>query len=176
MSSSLFPQPYLKLAWQILDFCHKNKYKISVAESCTGGLLSALLTEIAGSSLVFEIGFVSYGNNFKQQILQVNNETLQKKGAVSYEVAKQMAENTLKITKSNFSLAITGIAGDDSMFKLNNIPINNSSKSSGLVYIALASNITDINLIVNEFNFIGNRNEIRLLAIKNALEMLWYKL
>ena len=71
MSSSIFPRQYLQLAWQVLDFCQKNNYKITVAESCTGGLLSALLTEIAGSSAVFEMGFVSYANNFKQQIFNV---------------------------------------------------------------------------------------------------------
>ena len=172
MSFSLFPRQYLQLAWQILDFCQKNHYKISVAESCTGGLLSALFTEIAGSSLVFEMGFVSYGNNFKQQILQVNAQTLEQKGAVSFEVAKQMAENTLQIAKANFALAISGIAGDEAIFKLDNSSKNDSNKPQGLVFIALASNVAGIDSVVKEFSLTGNRSEIRLLAIKNALEMI----
>jgi len=170
MSFSIFPQHYLQLAWQVLDFCQKNNYTITVAESCTGGLLSALLTEIAGSSTVFEMGFISYGNNFKQQILQVNSQILAQEGAVSFAVAKEMAENSLKITKANFAIAISGIAGEDAMFKLNNKSQNKSFKPTGLVYIALASTLA--NTVVKEFCFIGNRNEIRLLAVKNALEMI----
>ena len=171
MSSSIFPRQYLQLAWQVLDFCQKNNYKITVAESCTGGLLSALLTEIAGSSAVFEMGFVSYANNFKQQILQVNSQILAQEGAVSFAVAKEMAENSLKITKANFAIAISGIAGEDAIFKLNNTPPSSSSfKTNGLVYIAVASTLKNTN--VKEFCFVGNRSEIRLLAIKNALEML----
>ncbi len=172
----MFSQQYLQLAWQVLDFCQKNNYKITVAESCTGGLLSALLTEIAGSSAVFEMGFVSYGNNFKQQILQVNSQILAEKGAVSLAVAKEMAENSLKITKANFAIAISGIAGEDAMFKIpntsQNSPKNISVKKNGLVYIAVASNLA--NTQVKEFNFTGNRNQIRLLAIKTALEMILF--
>ena len=173
MSSSIFPRQYLQLAWQVLDFCQKNNYKITVAESCTGGLLSAIITEIAGSSAVFEMGFVSYGNNFKQQILQVNSQILAQEGAVSFAVAKEMAENSLKITKANFSIAISGIAGEDAIFKLNNTSQNTSFKPVGLVYIAVASTLA--NTMLKEFYFVGNRNKIRLLAIKNALEMILYQ-
>jgi len=169
----MFSQQYLQLAWQVLDFCQKNNYKITVAESCTGGLLSALLTEIAGSSAVFEMGFVSYGNNFKQQILQVNSQILAEKGAVSFAVAQEMAENSLKITKANFAIAISGIAGEDAMFKISNTPKNTekntSVKKNGLVYIAVASTLAETQ--VKEFNFTGNRTQIRLLAIKTALEL-----
>ena len=89
----------------------KLNSKIVSAESCTAGLLSASLTEIPGSSAFFEQGYITYSNNSKTSVLGVENKTLKKYGAVSEQVAKQMAKGALKRSNSTIAISITGIAG-----------------------------------------------------------------
>jgi nicotinamide-nucleotide amidase len=98
-------------AVRILELCRTRKLKLATAESCTGGLIAAALTEISGSSDVLERGWVTYSNAAKEQDLGVPTETLRRFGAVSAEVARAMAEGAIKKSGVDLALAVTGIAG-----------------------------------------------------------------
>jgi PncC family amidohydrolase len=152
----------LSQAQKLLDLAVKKNIKIVSAESCTGGLISALITEISGSSKVFDRGFVTYSNEAKKENLGVLEETLSEFGAVSSQVASQMAIGAVKNSNANLSIAITGIAGPKS---------DDTEKPVGLVFIA---SFNDLNkkLIVEEFVFYGNRSQIRNLTLQSALEIL----
>ena len=104
----------------------KKKLTISIAESCTGGLLAHNLTKLANSSKYFQIGFATYSNESKIKILKVNKDVIKKYGAVSKECCKAMVENLSKISKSRINISITGIAGPGGASK---------NKPVGLVYI-----------------------------------------
>ena len=137
---------------------------ISIAESCTGGLISGKLTDVAGISKVFNRAVVSYSNESKIENLGVKPETLDKFGAVSKETAKEMAEGIREISKSDLGLSITGIAGPDG---------GTDKKPVGLVYIALAH---EDGVEVNELKLWGNRNKIRYNACLHAINMVRLKL
>ena len=117
-----------KLSQKIVRLLGKKKLKISIAESCTGGLLSSTITQISGSSKVFTIGFVTYSNQSKINTLKVPKKTIIKHGAVSYETCLSMVKNLNKISKTNISVSITGIAGPKGGTK---------TKPVGLVYIGI---------------------------------------
>jgi PncC family amidohydrolase len=117
-----------KLAQKIVSLLKKKRFKISFAESCTGGLLSSLITSISGSSKVFTLGLVTYSNQSKINTLKVPKKTIRKYGAVSYETCLSMVKNLNKINKTNISLSITGIAGPNGGSK---------KKPVGLVYIGI---------------------------------------
>ena len=151
-----FASNLISLATEILQKSATKNLKITTAESCTGGLLSALFTEISGASKVFERGFVTYSNEAKIQMLGVKKETLENFGAVSKEVAGEMAQGALKNSSADVAIAITGVAGPNG---------GSAEKPVGLVYIAL-------NERVQKFNFGGDRSEVRKSAIIAALEML----
>lgn len=108
----------------------KNKIKVAVAESCTGGLISYNLTKIPGASKYFMMGIVSYSNISKLDLLKVRQKTLTKYGAVSAEICKEMCNNLLKISKTNIAISVTGIAGPDGGTK---------KKPIGLVYVGICS-------------------------------------
>jgi len=108
----------------------KNKIKVAVAESCTGGLISYNLTKIPGASKFFMVGIVSYSNISKLDLLKVRQKTLTKYGAVSAEICKEMCNNLLKISKTNIAISVTGIAGPDGGTK---------KKPIGLVYVGICS-------------------------------------
>ena len=112
------------------EVLRKKKIKISVAESCSGGLISYNLTKLPGSSKYFILGVICYSNESKIKFLKIKKETLLKYGAVSVETCKQMCKNLLKISKSNIAISITGIAGPDG---------GSIQKPIGLVYIGIAS-------------------------------------
>ena len=112
------------------EVLRKKKIKISVAESCSGGLISYNLTKLPGSSKYFIMGVICYSNDSKIKFLKVKKETLLKYGAVSVETCKQMCNNLLKISKSNIAISITGLAGPDG---------GSIQKPIGLVYIGIAS-------------------------------------
>lgn len=114
----------------ILDLMQRNKLTLSSAESCTGGYLSHLFTQHAGSSAVFDGGAVVYSNKLKMSILGVNSATLDKHGAVSEETAKEMAEGALRNFDTDFSIALTGIAGPDG---------GTPEKPVGTIWIAVAN-------------------------------------
>jgi len=116
------------LSLKIVELLTKKKLTVSFAESCTGGLLASSITSISGSSKVFNMGLVTYSNNAKVKLLKVPKKTITKYGAVSYETCLSMVKNLSKISKSNISISITGIAGPNGGTK---------EKPVGLVYIGL---------------------------------------
>lgn len=130
---------------------------ISTAESCTGGLLGAALTQEPGSSSFYLGGVVSYSNSLKQELLGVNEETLRKFGAVSKEVAKEMAEGIRTKTRSDLAISTTGIAGPDG---------GSDQKPVGLVYIGIA---TSEGVQVDKIQLYGERESVRQLTVHAAL-------
>jgi PncC family amidohydrolase len=117
-----------KLSQKVVRLLKKKRLKISFAESCTGGLLSSSITSINGSSKVFEIGLVTYSNKSKISTLKVPKKTIMKHGAVSFETCLSMVKNLNKISKTNISVSITGIAGPKGKTK---------KKPVGLVFIGI---------------------------------------
>ena len=117
-----------KLSQKIVRLLRKKRLKISFAESCTGGLLSSSITSISGSSKVFTLGLVTYSNQAKISTLKIPKRIIIKHGAVSYETCLSMVENLNKISKTNISVSITGIAGPKGGTK---------KKPVGLVYIGI---------------------------------------
>ena len=117
-----------KLSQKIVRLLAKKKLKISFVESCTGGLLSSTITQISGSSKVFTIGLITYSNQSKINTLKVSKNTIKKYGAVSYETCLSMVKNLNKISKTNISVSITGIAGPNGGTK---------QKPVGLVFIGI---------------------------------------
>ena len=118
----------MKLAKKIVKLLIKKKNRISFAESCTGGLLSSVITSISGSSKVFTLGLVTYSNSSKINVLKVPKKIITKHGAVSYETCLSMVKNLNRISKTNISVSITGIAGPKGGTK---------QKPVGLVFIGI---------------------------------------
>jgi nicotinamide-nucleotide amidase len=117
-----------KLSQKLVKLLSKKKLKVSFAESCTGGLLSSTITSISGSSKVFTLGLVTYSNQSKINILKIPKKIIMKHGAVSYETCLSMVKNLNKISKTNISLSITGVAGPKGGTK---------QKPVGLVFIGI---------------------------------------
>ena len=117
-----------KLAKKVVKLLSKKRLKISFAESCTGGLLSSSITSINGSSKVFTLGLITYSNQSKIKILKVPKKIIVKHGAVSYETCLSMVKNLSRISKTNISLSVTGVAGPKGGTK---------QKPVGLVYIGI---------------------------------------
>ena len=150
-----------KNAQKLVKLLSKKNLKISFAESCTGGLLSSSITSISGSSKVFTIGLITYSNQAKIKLLKVNKKTILKHGAVSYETCLSMVKNLSKISKTNISVSITGVAGPKGGTK---------QKPVGLVYIGIKrGNKTIIrkNLFKNK-----NRYSIQKSTVNQAHKMI----
>ncbi len=138
----------------------KKKLTISVAESCTGGLLGHNLTKFANSSKYFQMGLTTYSNQAKVKILKVNKNTIKKHGAVSHECCKAMVQNLSKISKSKINVSITGIAGPGGGSK---------EKPVGLVYIGIKKGKT---LLIKEIKFKSrNRNSIQKSTVSNVIKI-----
>ncbi len=151
-----------QLAERVLAEARRNGLKIATAESCTGGMVSAALTDIAGSSDVFERGFVTYSNESKQAMLGVSAETIAAHGAVSTETARAMAEGAISNSRADIAVAITGVAG----------PAGGSAeKPVGLVCFAIARKGKSTLDRRQQFTD-GGRTAIRQDATRLALEML----
>ena len=127
----------------------QKKLKISFAESCTGGMLSSMITSVSGSSRVFNLGLVTYSNQMKIDILNVPKKILDKHGAVSKECCLSMLKNLNKISKTNISVSITGVAGPKGATKF---------KPVGLVYIGIKRG----NKIIIKENFFKSKNRISI--------------
>mgnify|MGYP001791228681 CR=1 FL=1 len=147
-------------ARRIVDLATKAGVTITTAESCTGGMVSAALTDIAGSSAVFERGFVTYSNHAKTDMLGVRAATLEAVGAVSEEVAREMAEGARRSAGAALAVSITGIAG----------PGGSEHKPEGRVCFGLAST-QDTFVETIEFGALGREN-VRLAARDHALSLL----
>jgi nicotinamide-nucleotide amidase len=149
------------IAKEIIDLANLNKAVIASAESCTGGMLSSAITEIPGSSVIFECGFVTYSNISKMELLSVKENTLNFYGAVSEEVAGEMAIGAINNSKANLAISITGIAG----------PGGSNTKPEGMVCFSVASE-NEIKLTeTKKWGALG-RNIIRQKATLHGLRLL----
>jgi len=140
-----------KISQKIVRLLIKKKFKISFAESCTGGLLSSTITSISGSSKVFTMGLVTYSNQSKINLLKVQKNIIRKHGSVSYEACLAMVKNLNKISKTNISVSITGIAGPNGGTK---------KKPVGLTFIGIKK---------------GNKTLVRKYLFKNKKRILIQK-
>lgn len=158
---SMFPRRLVHLAELTLADAREAKFKIATAESCTGGLIAGLLTEIAGSSDVVERGFVVYSNEAKRDMLGVPGDMIADFGAVSEPVARAMAEGALKNSRAHIAVSVTGIAGPGG---------GTPMKPVGLVHFGAARKGRSILHEMQLFGDIG-REEIRLKAVETALNL-----
>ena len=133
----------MELEKKILNILLKKKLKLAVAESCTGGMLSSAITSVSGSSKVFTLGVVAYSNQSKTKVLKIPKNIIRKYGSVSEPVCLAMVKNLSKISKTNISISITGIAGPSGGTKI---------KPVGLVYVGIKK---------------GNRTEVKKYLFKN---------
>jgi nicotinamide-nucleotide amidase len=157
----MFAPPLLVRAEKLLAEARAKSIKIVMAESCTGGLVAGLLTEIPGSSEVVERGFVTYSNQAKEELLGVPHDILMSHGAVSAETARAMAVGALKHARADISVAVTGVAGPGG---------GSADKPVGLVHFASARGDRVIHRECR-FGDIG-RGEVRMKSVETALEML----
>lgn len=148
-------------AAEVLVACRAAGLTLATAESCTGGMVAAALTDVAGSSDVFICGFVTYSNGAKRQMLGVSETTLNDFGAVSEQVAGEMAEGALKRSEAGLAVAITGIAG----------PGSEGPKPEGRVCFGLAQTGQNTQLETVEFGALG-RAHVRAAARDHALALL----
>jgi len=150
-----------KLSQRIVRLLSKKRLKISFTESCTGGLLSSSITSVSGSSNVFTLGLVTYSNQAKINILKVPKRIIMKHGAVSYETCLSMVKNLYKISKTNISVSITGVAGPKGGTK---------QKPVGLVYIGIKKGNKTL---VKKYLFKNkNRNSIQRNTVNKALNLI----
>ncbi len=158
----MFADRLRNLALLVLDDAERARLRISTAESCTGGLLAALLTDIPGSSKVFERGFVTYSNKAKEEVLGVPGDLLADYGAVSEPVARMMAEGALAASRANIAVAITGVAGPGG---------GSPMKPVGTVHLACARENRAILHQLLQTGDIG-REGVRLASVEAALHLI----
>ena len=152
-----------ELSLKVVKLLSKKRLKISFAESCTGGLLASSITSISGSSKIFTLGLITYSNQAKINILKVPKKTIRKYGAVSYETCLSMVKNLNKISKTNISVSITGIAGPSGGTK---------KKPVGLVYVGIKKGNKTI---VNKYLFkVKKRSLIQNESVKKALGLILF--
>ena len=156
-----FPDAVIERADRLLALCRAGGLRVAAAESCTGGLIAACLTEIAGSSDVVDRGFVTYSNEAKHDLLGVPDELLIRVGAVSEEVARAMAEGALKRSDAHLAVAVTGIAGPGG---------GTATKPVGLVHHACAGPGSAVSH--RRVVYPGDRGAVRLATVETALDML----
>ncbi|UXN07447.1 MULTISPECIES: CinA family protein [unclassified Bartonella] len=151
-----------ELAREVLNICRQQKLLLATVESCTGGMIAAALTDIAGSSDVVECGFVTYSNEAKMSMVGVDQCLLEKYGAVSEPVAIAMAKGALQHSRADISIAVTGIAGPAG---------GGSEKPVGLVHLAVAFKHFEPLHFKAHFGDIGRRN-VRQATVVKALELI----
>ena len=144
---------------RILDLCIQKGWKFAVAESCTGGLIGARLTSVPGSSSYFPGGVIAYSNDLKKNLLNVPPQWLDSYGAVSGPVAEAMARGVVAATGAHCGISVTGVAGPDG---------GTSEKPVGTVWVGIA---LPTGTMSRQFNFTGNRDEVREQAVKAAMEL-----
>ena len=149
------------LSQKIIKLLNKKRLKLSVVESCTGGMLSSNITSVSGSSKVFNMGLITYSNQSKSHLLNVSKQIIKKYGAVSTQCCFSMVDNLSKISKANIAISVTGIAGPSGGTK---------HKPVGLVYIGLkkANKVR-----INRYLFRNkDRTNIQKAAVKKSLELI----
>lgn len=159
---TVFPTELYEAAQSLLRDLAARDLKVATAESCTGGLVAALLTEVPGSSRVVDRGFVTYSNEAKIESIDVDGVLIMSHGAVSREVAEAMAEGALARSDADIAVSITGVAGPDG---------GTDKKPVGLVHLAAARR--DAETLTRECRFGAlSRQEIRMKAVAAALELI----
>ncbi|MEJ1969791.1 MAG: CinA family protein [Rhizomicrobium sp.] len=158
----MFPSPLIRLAEVVIADARQARLRIVTAESCTGGMIATLLTEIPGSSAVFDRGLVVYTNRAKQDLLNVPGDLIADMGEVSEAVARMMAEGAVENSNAQLSVAVTGIAGPGG---------GSAMKPVGLVHVAAAREGRSILHEAHRFGDIG-RTEVRLKTCEAALSLL----
>ena len=146
---------------QLFLTCREKRLRITLAESCTGGLICGYLTSVSGSSDIIDRSFVTYSNGSKKELLGVSDDLLFKFGAVSKEVAGEMAKGALTRGNTELALSVTGIAGPKGGTKL---------KPKGLVFIAIAHKSFPIEIV--RYHFPGNRDSVRRASVEAAIDLL----
>jgi len=150
-----------KLSQKIVELLKRKRLKLSVVESCTGGMLSGAITSVSGSSKVFTLGLITYSNQSKNHILKVPNQIIKKHGAVSIQCCFSMVNNLNKISKSNIAVSVTGIAGPSGGTK---------QKPVGLVYVGIKKGNK---VKINRYLFKNKgRSNIQKAAVKKSLELI----
>jgi nicotinamide-nucleotide amidase len=162
-SAMIYPDALIAAASQLLAACRRQHIKIATAESCTGGLIAGLLTEIAGSSEVLERGFITYSNAAKVEMLGVSADLIARSGAVSEAVACAMAEGALLHAKAQLTVAVTGLAGPGG---------GAAGKPIGLVHLAAARTGRKTQSRELRLGDIG-RDRVRMATVEAAVALLW---
>lgn len=147
---------------KIINRLIKNKITISVAESCTGGLITSEITSVPNSSNIFNLGLITYSNQSKEKLLKIKKQNLKKYGAVSAQICKDMVENLFKISKTDLCISTTGIAGPSGGSKL---------KPVGLVYIGIKFKKTS-KIYMYNFNKKLERNKIQKKTVNTTFNLL----
>ena len=157
----MFSAPLLDRAAALVAACRARGLVLATAESCTGGLVSALLTEVPGSSAAFDRGFATYSNDAKAEMLGVSAHLIAAEGAVSEAVARAMAEGALARSRAGAAVSITGVAGPGG---------GTAGKPVGLVHFALARRGGGVTAVERRFGDLG-RGAVRLAAVAPARDL-----
>ncbi len=158
----MFPAPLLQRAVALVAACRARGLVLATAESCTGGLVAALLTEVPGSSAALDRGFVTYSNDAKADMLGVPPALIAAEGAVSEAVARAMASGALAHSRADVAVSITGVAGPGG---------GTAAKPAGLVHFACARRGGAVTAVERRFGDIG-RGAVRLASVAQAIDLL----
>ncbi len=158
----MFPDDIFQSAGSLLEALRAKNWRLATAESCTGGLIAAAMTEVPGSSDVFDRGFVTYSNAAKIAMLDVPEDVLNRYGAVSVEVAAAMARGALKNSAADIAVSVTGVAGPGG---------GSVEKPVGMVCFAVERRTGEVKTDIQNFGDIG-RQEVRLQSVRRALVLL----
>lgn len=153
----------MTLEEKVVERLREKNLVLSCAESCTGGLIAKRITDVSGSSAVFNCGIVSYSNEIKETVLGVKSETLNIYGAVSEQTVREMVAGVLKLSGSDVAVSVSGIAGPNS---------DNTSKPVGLIYLAVSNGTKTIVKRLNNDFIVDVRNSNRTSASDEALKMI----
>ena len=153
----------MKLEEKVVKLLLEKNLVLACAESCTGGLVAKRITDVSGSSAVFNCGVVSYSNEIKEKVLNVKNETLKEFGAVSEQTVREMVKGVLDISGADIAVSISGIAGPNS---------DNTDKPVGLIYLAVSDGEKIVVKKLNNQFETDVRNSNRISASDEALKMI----
>jgi nicotinamide-nucleotide amidase len=160
MAGKTAPAPAPSVGKQIIDILTERKQTLVTAESCTGGMIAAALTDIPGASAAFYGGYITYANSAKSRMIQVQPRLIGDYGAVSNQVARAMADGARNTAKADIAVAVTGIAGPDG---------GSEKKPVGLVFVAVSSDLATV-VIEHRFGDLG-RDGIRRATVDAALDL-----